>query len=81
MSHFRQSDRDTEYLLPPSLDDWLPKNHLARFVVDTVEQLDLSAQRRLGDVELLGGPAEAALSGDSYDIPQVPEFHHHTSRV
>ena len=46
MSHFRQSDRDTEYLLPPSLDDWLPKNHLARFVVDTVEQLDLSALAR-----------------------------------
>ena len=43
MSHFRQCDRDTPYLLPPSVDDWLPKDHLARFVVDTVEQLDLSA--------------------------------------
>ena len=42
MSHFRQCDRDTPYLLPPSVDDWLPKDHLARFVVDTVEQLDLS---------------------------------------
>ena len=46
MSHFRQSDRDTPYLLPPSLDDWLPKDHLARFVVDIVEQLDLSALTR-----------------------------------
>ena len=46
MSHFRQCDRDTAYLLPPSVDDWLPKDHLARFVVDTVEQLDLSALTR-----------------------------------
>jgi len=30
-------------VLPPSLDEWLPKDHLARFVVDIVEQLDLSA--------------------------------------
>ena len=43
MSHFRQFDRDTLYLLPPSLDDWLPKDHLARFVADIVDQLDLSA--------------------------------------
>ena len=46
MSHFRQSDRETQYLLPPSLDEWLPKDHLARFVVDTVEQLDLSGLTR-----------------------------------
>ena len=43
MSHFRQCDRDTPYLLPPSVDEWLPKDHLARFVVDIVEQLDLWA--------------------------------------
>jgi len=43
MSHFRPIDRATPYLLPPSVDDWLPKDHLARFVVDIVEQLDLSA--------------------------------------
>jgi transposase/IS5 family transposase len=30
-------------LLPPSLDDWLPANHLARFVAETVSQLDLAA--------------------------------------
>ena len=43
MSHFRPCDRDTPYLLPPSLDDWLPRDHLARFVADIVDQLDLSA--------------------------------------
>lgn len=32
---------DQALLFPPSLDDWLPKGHLARFVSETVEQLDL----------------------------------------
>src|SRR5918995_1618357 len=36
-------DRDQQFLMPPSLDDWLPKDHLARFVVAVVETLDLSA--------------------------------------
>ncbi len=40
---FRTIDRDTPYLLPPSLQDWLPENHLARFIVDIVERLDLKA--------------------------------------
>ena len=39
---FRRTDRETPWLLPPSLQDWLPEGHLARFVVDIVEQLDLS---------------------------------------
>lgn len=34
-------DRNTAYLLPPSVQDWLPENHLARFVVEIVERLDL----------------------------------------
>ena len=38
---FIQCDRDTLYLMPPSVQDRLPENHLARFVVDTVSQLDL----------------------------------------
>lgn len=42
MNHFRQVDRETAYLLPPSVDEWLPADHLARFVVEIVEQLDLS---------------------------------------
>lgn len=43
MSNFRPIDRATDFLLPPSVEDWLPKDHLARFVVDIVDQLDLSA--------------------------------------
>lgn len=43
MSNFRQVDRETAFLLPPSVDEWLPERHLARFVVEMIEQLDLSA--------------------------------------
>lgn len=40
---FRAFDPDQGLLLPPSLDDWLPADHLARFVADLVdEHLDLS---------------------------------------
>lgn len=38
---FKCCDRDTLYLLPPSIQDWLPENHLAHFVVDVVTKLDL----------------------------------------
>ena len=38
---FLEVDRETLYLLPPSVQDWLPEGHLARFVVEIVEQLDL----------------------------------------
>jgi len=34
---------DQRLLLPPDLRDWLPEGHLALFVSDVVEQLDLSA--------------------------------------
>ena len=43
MSHFRQYDRATGFLLPPSVDDWLPERHLARFVVEVIDSLELSA--------------------------------------
>ena len=46
MANFRPIDRATPFLLPPSSEDWLPKDHLARFVVDIVDQLDLSALTR-----------------------------------
>ena len=42
MSKFIVTDRHSHYLLPPSLEDWLPENHLARFVIEVIDQLDLS---------------------------------------
>ena len=41
--HFRPFDREQMFLLPPSLADWLPEDHLAYFIADAVEQLDLRA--------------------------------------
>jgi len=41
MSNFRQVDRQTGFLLPPSVDEWLPQRHLARFVVEVIDGLDL----------------------------------------
>jgi transposase len=41
MSNFRPTDRETGFLMPPSVDEWLPEQHLARFIVEVVEGLDL----------------------------------------
>ena len=43
MKNFRPVDRDTGFLMPPSVDEWLPEKHLARFVVDVIASLDLRA--------------------------------------
>jgi transposase len=50
--NFLPCDRDQELLPPPSLREWLPDDHLAWFVLDAVDQLDLerfyAAYRRDG---------------------------------
>ena len=40
---FRFCSHDQPFLLPPSLQDWLPENHLARFIADVMNELDLSS--------------------------------------
>ena len=45
MSKFHLIDRDIDFLLPPSVQEWLPEGHLARYLVEVVEGLDL------GDLE------------------------------
>jgi transposase len=45
MGKFHVIDRDTDFLLPPSVQEWLPEGHLARYLVEVVEGLDL------GDLE------------------------------
>jgi transposase len=53
---FRTFDPDQDLLLPPSLDDWLPAEHMARFVAELVdEHLDLS-RIRAGYTEGKGAP-------------------------
>jgi transposase len=39
---FRRVDRDQPFLLPPDMREWLPAGHLAWFVIDAMESLDLS---------------------------------------
>ena len=39
--HFRTDHLDQGLLFPPSLHDWLPEGHLAQFIVDVIEALDL----------------------------------------
>jgi len=41
--NFIDCDREQELLLPPSLGEWLPDDHLAWFVLDAVEEMDLAA--------------------------------------
>jgi len=40
--NFRECDRDQLFLFPPSMREWLPKDHLVWFILDAVDQLDLS---------------------------------------
>ncbi|MBV8940763.1 MAG: hypothetical protein JO240_03420 [Solirubrobacterales bacterium] len=41
--NFIESRREQGFLLPPDVRDWLPADHLAWFVIDAVEEMDLSA--------------------------------------
>jgi transposase len=47
---------EQDLLLPPSLRDWLPEDHLAYFVSDVVDQLDLSAIESVYEEEERGQP-------------------------
>jgi transposase len=40
--NFRGEDRDQQFLMPPSVRDWLPEDHLAWFVLDVVSEFDLT---------------------------------------
>ena len=41
--NFIDCDREQAFLLPPSLRDWLAEDHLAWFVIDSVDRMDLAA--------------------------------------
>ena len=55
MRGFITIDRQSDYLLPPSVEDWLPENHLARVIVEVIDKLDLSELTRM-----YGGRGSAA---------------------
>ena len=43
MPNFKESQRGLTSLLPPSVDDYVPESHLACYIVDIVDNLDLTA--------------------------------------
>ena len=53
---YRAYDPDQQLLLPAALQEWLPDDHLAYFISDVVEQLDLSDIRARYEQERRGGP-------------------------
>jgi transposase len=55
--NFLRSDRDQPFLLPPDLRDWLPQGHLAWFILDVVDQLDLTGFYRVHRNDGHGHPA------------------------
>jgi transposase len=56
MKTYRPYEPDQMFLMPPSVKDWLPKGHLAHFVTDVVEDLDLSAIVGVSEREERGQP-------------------------
>jgi len=56
MKTFKPYEPDQILLLPPALQDWLPKDHLVYFVSQVVESLDLSSIRNRYEKELRGYP-------------------------
>jgi hypothetical protein len=59
MTNFRSIDRETGFLLPPSVDEWLPQKHLAWFVVEVIDGLDLRA---------MSGSYRGSVSGALYRV-------------
>ncbi len=57
---YRSYCPDQLLLLPPSLRDWLPENHLVYFVSDVVDQLDLSAIESFYEKDDRGQPPNTA---------------------
>jgi transposase len=53
---YRPYEPDQRLLLPPNLDEWLPENHMARFVRDVVGELDLGEITRYYEREDRGFP-------------------------
>ena len=53
---YRPYNSEQAYLLPPSLQDWLPEDHLTYFVSDLVDEMDLSGIESVYEQEDRGQP-------------------------
>jgi transposase len=54
--HYKTYDPDQLFLLPPSLKEWLPEGHLAYFISDVVDELDLDEIEKTYSTKLQGQP-------------------------
>ncbi|HKZ57537.1 MAG TPA: IS1182 family transposase [Thermodesulfovibrionales bacterium] len=57
MKRFKEYEPDQMLLLPPSLKEWLPEEHLANFISDIVDELDLAEVYRVYESNGGGQPA------------------------
>ncbi len=53
---YRSWNPNQQWLLPPSVQDWLPENDLVYFILDTVNELDISAITQKYEQENRGFP-------------------------
>ena len=53
---YKTYEPEQSILFPPNIKDWLPEDHLANFVSDVVDQLDLSAVEAVYEKDLRGQP-------------------------
>jgi transposase len=53
---YRPYNPDQQFLLAPSMREWLPEDHLVYFVIDTIDEMDLSAIEGTYEKSLVGYP-------------------------
>ena len=63
---------EQDFVLPPSLRDWLPEDHLAYFVSNVVDELDLSAVESIYEKEERGQPREGCSTKAPRAYPRHP---------
>ena len=64
--NFIECERDQMYLLPVSMRDWLSEDHLAWFILDAVQEMDLSRFYRRYRSDGWGRAAVCLLRGDTF---------------
>ena len=62
---FHPIDRDTDFLLPPSVQEWLPEAHLARYVVEGGQVLGMIS---IGDL------VKAVIEDQQQEIAQLQQY-------
>ena len=70
---FRPYDPEQMLLMPVALQDWLPVEHLAYFISDVVDHLELSAIMSRYEREERGYPRQEELSAERVDDPESRE--------